>query len=169
VNRYQRIIAMAWGAAGLTAMTAFVAWATIVPGLSPIDPLSTVQRAASHAALAPPIDTAGLAVSAARLRDRDPFRSERKPTSVRYNPWEPAPAPIVTPPRPPRPNLALVGIVGGPPWIALVEGVPGREGGVLLREGEEAGGVRLEAILGDTVRLAGLDTTWVLTPRRAWR
>jgi len=109
-----------------------------------------------------------LAASAAGLRLHDPFRIERKPANVRYNPWEPV---VVSAPAaaPVRPALSLAGLLGGPPWNALLEGVPGNESGVLLQLGDSANGIRFVALRGDTVVLAGFDTTWSLTARRAWR
>ena len=114
------------------------------------------------------MDTVALRTSAVRLRSRDPFRLERKPSDVQYNPWQPV---VVAPPPPPpvRPPLALAGLVGGPPWSALIEGIPGRDGSVLLQLGDSANGVRFVAVRGDTVVLAAFDTTWSLTERRAWR
>ena len=114
-------------------------------------------------------DTVALAMSAARLRSRDPFRLERKPADVRYNPWEPLAASAAPAPAPSRPALALVGLVGGAPWNALLEGVPGRETGMLLQLGDSACGIRFVALRGDTVVLAGFDTTWSLVARREWR
>ena len=113
-------------------------------------------------------DTTALATQAARLRARDPFRLDRKPAAVRYNPWETVTAPVATPPRA-LPPLALAGLVGGPPWNALIEGVPGAEGGFLLTLGDSAKGILFTALRGDTVFLVGFDTTWSLTPRRPWR
>jgi len=145
------------GAAGSIA-----AWATVIPE-PPIE-----ERLAEAGAPAPaPADTAALRTFATRLRTRNPFRLDRKPAEVLYNPWEPV---VAAPPAPPpvRPPLALAGLVGGPPWNALIEGIPGRESGVLLQLGDSMNGVRFVALRGDTVVLAAFDTTWSLTARRAW-
>lgn len=165
MNAYRRGIAGAWALAAGAGLAAIAAWSTAAPSM-PRATLKTYPLLRSPT----PLDTTGLAAAAAQLRDRDPFRWERKPTTVRYNPWEPLkPAEPNVSSKPSRPPLALVGILGGPPWTALLEGIPGRVGGALLRVGEEAGGIRLLDVRGDTVRLSGLDTTWVLTPRRPWR
>ncbi len=141
-----------------------IAWATAIPA-SPIAESSIAPGTAAPAA----VDTVALGAAATRLRQRDPFRLERKPTDVRYNPWEP----VVTVAAPTaarvRPPLTLAGLLGGPPWNALIEGIPGRENGVLLQLGDSANGVRFVALRGDTVVLAAFDTTWSLTARRAWR
>jgi hypothetical protein len=68
--------------------------------------------------------------------------------------------------KPPKPVLSLRGILGGPPWDALVEGVPGHEGAVVLRAGQRSGDITVRAIRRDTVFLQGMDTTWKLTLRR---
>lgn len=152
------IIAVATAAA----FVSIAAWTTAIP-----EPAA--EERPIEAGSVPPktFDSTVLVASAGRLRSRNPFRLDRKPADVRYNPWEPA---VVTPPSPPpaRPPLALAGLLG-PPWNALVEGIPGREGGVLLQVGDTAGGVQFVALRGDTVVLAGFDTTWTLTARRAWR
>lgn len=70
------------------------------------------------------------------------------------------------PPKPPKPMLSLRGILGGPPWDALIEGVPGHEGAVVLRVGQRSGDIIVRAIRRDTVFLQGMDTTWKLTLRR---
>jgi hypothetical protein len=56
----------------------------------------------------------------------------------------------------------------GPPWQAVVEGIPGREGGVVVREGEVLGELRVRSIKRDTVVVVGFDTTWALAVRRPW-
>jgi hypothetical protein len=108
-----------------------------------------------------------LAAAAELLVARDPFRLERRPAAVAYDPAkENAPPP---PPRPPRPTLVVTGIIGGPPWEALLEGIPGREGSVLVRRGDTLAGLRVRAVGRDSVRIVGMDTAWMLTVRRAWQ
>lgn len=154
----------AWGAVGLVWLAAFKAWTAAVPA-SP-RPLPGPPSAIASSVL---FDTAALRSNAAVIRDRDPFRLERKPAQVRYDPWAHAPIAVaVVQPTVQRPTLFLVGILGGPPWQAVIEGIPGREVGVVMRPGEDAAGIRLIGINGDTAVLRGLDTTWVLTPKRAW-
>jgi len=168
VNRYRALIAGTWALVAVVALASIMAWASAVPTSGP-GPLSPTRSKELEVGSAAPIDTAGLGAAASRIRDQDLFRWERKPTSVRFNPWEPLKPPPSNVRAAPRPALVLVGIVGGPPWTALVEGIPDRPGGVLLRVGEETAGIRLVEVRGDTARLSGVDTTWVLTPRRTWR
>jgi len=116
----------------------------------------TVERAATEDADA----------LASALAATDPFRASRHPSPVAYRPeLDGAPPP---PPRPPRPGLAISGIIGGPPWSAVLEGVPGRDGGAVVRAGDTLGGLRVRAVRSDTVVITGMDTTWRLIVRRAW-
>lgn len=149
---------------GLIATAGTIAtWTTVVPSPPP------TERSVQAGAPAPTaLDTVALRTSAVRLRSRDPFRLERKPADVQYNPWQPVV--VAPPPAPPvRPPLALAGLLGGPPWSALIEGIPGRDGSVLLQLGDSASGVRFVAVRGDTVVLAAFDTTWSLTEKPTWR
>ena len=105
---------------------------------------------------------------AAVLVARDPFRVTRRPSNVVYDPLRLAqPA---TPP-PPKPLLALVGIVwdNGRDPTALVEGLPGVDGPRPVRQGETIAGLRVKAIKPDRVVITGLDTTWTLTVREPWK
>jgi hypothetical protein len=96
----------------------------------------------------------------------DPFRLSRQPASVAYAPAREGmvPPPII---RAPRPNLVLRGIVGGPPWRAIIEGIPGHDGGTLLRQGDTVAALLVRAIGRDTVIIKGADTTWRLTVTRS--
>lgn len=161
---HRQLLSAAWALAAVGALTTIGAWATAVPTLPPV-----AAADVPSASQPTPRDTSGLAAAAAATRRRDPFRLERRPANVRYDPWAPVLPAGPTPPAPRRPALALVGLLGGPPWQALVEGIPGREGGVLLRLGDSVNGFEFRTLRGDTVVVAGLDTTWTLTPRRAWR
>jgi hypothetical protein len=153
---------MAWASASLVAFGGLGAWSVAVPSVASeeVAPSAPPLQIAPH--------SAPDAKFAAALRERDPFRFDRRPTDVRYNPWEPVSSSVAAP-RPARPALAVVGIVGGPPWNALVQGIPGREGGALVTTGDTVNGIRIVRISRDTAYLAGFDTTWALTPRRSWQ
>jgi len=100
------------------------------------------------------LDADSIAQAVAYVVANDPFRLSRHPATVAYSP-----APV----RPPRPNLVLRGIVGGPPWGAILEGIPGRDGNVLVRRGDSLGTLVVRAVGRDTVIIKGVDTTWRLT------
>ena len=131
----------------------------------------TPRDPAAAAGLRPPVAAplpraADTDASLAALVATDPFRAARHPSPVAYKPeLEGAPPP---PPRAPRPALAVSGIIGGPPWSAVLEGIPGREGGAVVRGGDTLGGLRVRQVTRDTVVITGMDTTWRLIVRRAW-
>ncbi|HYW12941.1 MAG TPA: hypothetical protein VE871_13365, partial [Longimicrobium sp.] len=102
----------------------------------------------------------------------NPFRLDRAPAPLGFaRPGEgmmpPEPMPYVPPP-PPRPQLAVTGIVG-PPWQALLEGVPGREGAVVIKRGDVLGDLRVREVTRTTVTVSAPDTTWRLTVRKGWQ
>lgn len=103
---------------------------------------------------------------------RDLFRFDRRPATQAYDPLRgtapPPPVPAGPPPAP-KPVLSLVGIIGGDFPQAILEGLPGSSGGRAVRVGDVIGALNIMAIQGDTVRISGLDTVWVLTVREPWR
>jgi hypothetical protein len=66
----------------------------------------------------------------------------------------------------PRPALSLRAIVGGPPWQAVLDGLPGQPAGTVVVSGGDYGGLRVGAITRDTVIVHDTDTTWRLTMKR---
>ena len=94
-----------------------------------------------------------------------PFRPDRRPSAVAYDPSRLEQASLGA--MPPKPNLALAGLLGGREPVALVEGIPGRDGPVLLAVGDTAGGLKVRRIKGGEVTVSGMDTTWMLTVQRA--
>jgi hypothetical protein len=161
-NRFIEVVVWAIGAG--TILASIWAWShplsTIHTRANFVPALSTEQRG---------IDTRSVRSAAIELQNRNPFRMERSPTSTRFGSMEVAPAADVAEAHVSRPNLVLAGVIGGPPWFALVEGIPGREAGVALMQGEEVNGFRLVRLRGDTAVLSGLNTTWVLLPKQVWQ
>jgi len=111
-----------------------------------------------------------LVAGSAIIVERDVFRLDRRPSPILYSPAA-ADAPPRAP-RPPRPALVVTGIVGGPPWEALLEGIPGQAGAAVVRPGDVFGDstarLTITRVGRDTVIVAGMDTAWALTVRRAW-
>lgn len=62
-----------------------------------------------------------------------------------------------------RPHLRLLAIVGGPPWRALLAGVPGSNGGIVVDEGRRIGDLHVRRVRADSVWVAGFDTLWTLS------
>ena len=130
--------------------------------------LATSSRPILTAAAEPRrLDADSIAQAVAYVVANDPFRLSRHPATVAYSPALEGLAPPVEA-RPPRPNLVLRGVVGGPPWSAILDGLPGREGSVLVRRGDSLGTLIVRAVGRDTVIIKGADTTWRLTVKRTW-
>lgn len=93
----------------------------------------------------------------------DPFRLSNTPPEVRFDPRDEggngARAVAVIPS---RPSFALKGIVGGPPWQAVIDGVPGQPPGVVVREGERLDKLVVRVVTRDSVIIQGPDTAWTL-------
>jgi hypothetical protein len=153
-----------WLVAALFAVLAIVGWRS-GGGLTTEGNRSA--RGTTSGADAPSASTPAteLASLASAVVARDPFRLERRPSSVAFGTQAMVPAAPAEPSR--RPRLLLSGVFG-PPWQAVLEGVPGREGSVVARVGDVFGDLRVRSIRGDTVVVQGADTTWKLTVRHVW-
>jgi hypothetical protein len=111
----------------------------------------------------------GTAVSAALLdeaalvaTEQNPFRLSRTPSDVAFVPRRVA---MATPSGPPafRGVLVLKGIVGGPPWHAVIDGLPGQPPGTMVSAGSTFDKLVIRAISRDTVVVQAPDTVWRLT------
>lgn len=120
--------------------------------------------AAAQAPAASKLDEESIRASAARPM----FRADRRRSSVSYSGTRTATPQTRASAAVPKPVLAISGIIWGPEPAALVEGVPGSEGSVVLRRGESMGGIRVVRIEGERVVIRGLDTTWTLPLRNPW-
>lgn len=110
-----------------------------------------------------------LNAAATSVAAHDPFRVDHQPSSVAYRPELEGVAPPPPVPKPPKPHLTVAGIIGGPPWQALLDSVPGRDGSVLVQKGDTLGGLRVRSVGRDTVIVQGTDTTWRLIVRQPWQ
>jgi hypothetical protein len=97
--------------------------------------------------------------SVVQMEGRNPFRLSGSPALVRHDD-PPLAAPAVGEPY--RPTLVLRGIIGGPPWNAVIAGVPGHSGDVIVGVGERVDSIEVRAITAREVVLVGPDTTWRL-------
>ena len=127
-----------------------------------------VQRsrvaALSGGALAlPPPDS--IATAADYVAANDPFRVSHRPASVPFG----AAAPSVIQGQP-QPALALRGVVGTPRgWSAILSGIPGHDGTVLLRAGDTIAGLRVRRVAANSAVIQGRDTLWNLSLEVPWR
>ncbi len=98
----------------------------------------------------------------------DPFRLARRPSQVPFI-ADTLLAASASSPKTTAPLLLLAGIVGGPPWAAIIEGFPGREGAVVVHGGDTLAGLRIRDVRSDRAIVSSPDTTWVLTIKRSWQ
>ena len=95
-----------------------------------------------------------------------PFRLPSRQPVVRYGA---PPAVVAAPvPQPPKPVLALTGVLWGSEPAALLRGIPGTDGEIVAHRGETHGAILVKAILPQAIELEGMDTTWTLTVRTPW-
>jgi hypothetical protein len=94
----------------------------------------------------------------------DPFRLSNSPPVVRFDATTEAdPASAMAAPS--RPVLVLKAIVGGPPWQAVIDGLPGQPPGALARAGSRFDRLTIHAVTRDSVIVHGADTSWILAFR----
>lgn len=157
-----------WASTGICLTIAVAAWLAPVPGTS----ASKAAQGELHLANTglyssrPPARVVALANS---IVERDPFRPDRRQAPLPYSRLaDGMPAPPPPPPAPPKPVLVLRGTIGGPRWEALLEGIPGRQGSALVRQGDTLASLKVRRVSRDTVVLSGMDTNWTLTMKRTW-
>lgn len=95
---------------------------------------------------------------------RDPFRIARVPASVPFGYSPPASSEQASRP---HPAITLRGIVGGPPWQAILDGLPGQAAGTVVGQGFSTDSLLVKRITRDSVVIVGPDTTWILLIGRA--
>jgi len=163
-----QVEAVLWMLAALVALFAWRETRGVVP--------PAAAQAGERAAVPPaPLVLAPgpLSYAAATITRADPFRLDRHPSAVAFSSRPDAVGgmampPPPPPPAPPKPQLAVSGIVG-PPWTALLEGVPGRDGPVTVRTGDQVDALRIRRVDRDGVTVVGMDTTWRLSLKRTWQ
>ena len=154
-----------WCAAGAMALAALRIASPSPVGRATAPSIAAAPAPAVHA------DAESLQTQAADLRAGNPFRLQRTPTDRLYG----TPQGVETSqaangaPEPSLPALTLAGIVGGPPWSAVLESGQSERPGMLLRVGEEWNGIRVEWIRSDSVKLVTADTGWIVALKRPWR
>ena len=98
---------------------------------------------------------------ARQIAVRDPFRADRRPSAVAFEPARAEGAPPLPPPRS-RPSIVVTGVLLGGTPAAILEGLPGVEGSRLLSVGDRVGEIVVRTITGDRVVVANADTSWTL-------
>ena len=117
--------------------------------------------ALAHTATRPRPSDSALADAEDATVSNDPFRLANAPASVRFDPAvegeSASPAvPVV------RPTLVLKAIIGGPPWQAVIDGIPGQPPGTIAGPGARFDKLVVRSVTRDTVVVQGPDTTWSL-------
>ena len=92
----------------------------------------------------------------------DPFRLSNEPAAVRYDPATDGVAAIAAVPVV-RPTLVLKAIIGGPPWQAVIDGLPGQPPGTIAAPGTRFDKLLVRSVSRDSVVVQGPDTTWALS------
>lgn len=96
----------------------------------------------------------------------DPFRLSNEPPDIDAS-AQGNKIKLPAPSRAPRPILVLKAITGGPPWQAIVAGIPGQPGDALITPGSSYGALTVQSITRDTVVIRAADTTWNLSLKRS--
>jgi len=153
----------AWAVTVAATIAAAHSWYSISrPAEAPAPAIRPVSETAR------PVADDSLAVLTSRIVGNDPFRLDRKPADVAYGATPDSIANRATATAAaPRPPLVLVGIVG-PPWRALVDGVPGHDGSLVLVAGQVVAGLRVRYVTATVATISTSDTTWHLTVKRTW-
>jgi hypothetical protein len=97
--------------------------------------------------------------------DANPFRFSRSTPAIVSAATPAQPAAATGPRTPPT----VKAILGGPPWQAVLSGVPGQPGEVVVLTGMRFGGILITSIMRDTVVVQVSDTTFRLTMKREYQ
>ena len=142
---------------------AVLRWQHALDGVKSADALPPVSSSVRAVTL---LNEDSVADAASTVAESDPFRLSNAPASVAYSPAQEAgglTAPAAAAAIRIRPTLSLKGIIGGPPWQAIVEGIPGQPSGAVVRPGMAFDKLVIRSISRDTVLVQGPDTSWKLT------
>jgi hypothetical protein len=144
--------------AALLAITAAARWRASNPSMTSVPP-----RVAELRSNAPAVTDSALEEAETLAVTNDPFRLSNMPPEARFDPANEVAgsARAFTPP-PVRPTFVLKAIVGGPPWQAVVNGIPGQPAGTVTRQGAQFDKLVVRSVTRDSVIIQGPDTAWVL-------
>lgn len=135
-------------------------------GLDDVIATSGARTVAPIRRAPPPLSAALLDSAVDMTVSNDPFRLASAPASVAYDPAIDVPAgaaPLRPVALPLRPMMVVRGIMGGPPWQAIMDGIPGQPVGAIVRSGMTFDRLSVRSVGRDTVIMQAPDTTWKLT------
>lgn len=152
-----------------TALCVLLSGAAVARWRGAVPPATS--RAATVPAIAPAfVDSLEEALASAEesIVSNDPFRLANIPAAVRYDARDELAQSVsgVSQPAPLRPTMTLKAIVGGPPWQAVVDGLPGQPANTVVEAGSRYDKLVARSVTRDSVVIQGPDTTWVLSFRR---
>ncbi|HMC56659.1 MAG TPA: hypothetical protein VKH19_15890 [Gemmatimonadaceae bacterium] len=145
-------------ACGLCLTAAAIAWVSSAPGRH--------LRNANGLAVPPSIERVDARTLASRVQlvlDANPFRISHKQADVAFA----RRAQSVNAAPPIRPAFVLKGIVGGPPWRAVIDGIPGALPGTVVSSGNTFDKLVVRSVTRTDVVIQGPDTTWKLSLAKA--
>ena len=116
----------------------------------------------AHAVTRPPLNDSVLDDAADATITNDPFRLANEPSLVRFEPAAEGGAPASAAPTV-RPTLVLKAIIGGPPWQAVIDGIPGQPAGTVASAGTRFDQFVVRSVSRDSVVVQGRDTAWTLS------
>jgi len=153
-----------WGEVGAAVAAAGGVLATLSAVAAPLtSPAPGAAASIAVAKLPAPSQLSESLVVAATVRD--PFRANRRPADISYDPRR-VEQPAAQAGGAPKPPLRLAGFVASTPPLAILDGIPGVEGGRAVRQGDTVGALRVVRVGSGTVRVVGFDTTWTLSAPR---
>lgn len=131
-----------------------------------VDPLGLTEHAGVPATpTASMFDQDSVSKATERTVQHDPFRLERRPASVAFS-TTPAGVPAAPVTAAPLPRIGLNGTIGGPSWQAILSGIPGHDGTVVMRAGDTLGGVLVRRVTRDSAVVRVKDSTWAVVMAR---
>ena len=145
--------------AAACSVLASLRWRSALPAVVP-----SASRVPAPPAEVPVVTDSALADAESLIVENDPFRLANVPARVEYDPrvdGAPANSHLPSPARA-RPSFVLRAIVGGPPWQAVIDGIPAQPPGSVVRAGATFDRLVVRAVTRDSVVIQGPDTTWVL-------
>lgn len=135
-------------------------------GASDVVAVRLHPRTASTTPALAMFDSDSLDSAAVRIVTHDVFRLERKSATVAYS-IMPGGVIATAAPVTPAIRIALQGTIGGPPWHAIISGVPGHDGTIVVSAGDTLGGVTIRRVNRDSVTVRVKDSTWTVALGRA--
>ncbi len=157
-----------YGVALVAIATAGLAWHGATTTVRPVAGVAQTSVRTADGTIAMPA-ASSLAVVTATIALSDPFRLDHRPSAVAFKPGAEV-SPVASAP---LGRIIAKGVVGGPPWQAVLDSVPGRNDNVVARVGDtlRQGPIPIvvRSIRADMIILAVGDSTMRLPVTGVWR